>query len=208
LPGSRRKPAGHLRAFRKLEGQQEAGQIGAFLKDATGKTLFQLQREAQLGFNWRRRRRFPSSSTTSPSRPGRIWSSRRGLPRFCPVPRRMLPTSWATPFPGCGGRSKLRRCRGRQGPQSRHRHKIAFAWRGQGRTVRHGAGRAGRRCCCGQGVQDRRAAANPAIQTERTTRRRCRPRPSTVRQRDGNRRQAGAHSACGCSARKTSSSSP
>jgi hypothetical protein len=38
-----------LRAFRKLEGQQEAKQIDAFLKDATGKTLFQLQREAQLG---------------------------------------------------------------------------------------------------------------------------------------------------------------
>jgi hypothetical protein len=38
-----------LRAFRKLEGQQEAGQITAFLKEATGKTLFQLQREAQLG---------------------------------------------------------------------------------------------------------------------------------------------------------------
>jgi hypothetical protein len=38
-----------LRAFRKLEGQQEAGQIDAFLKGATGKTLFQLQREAQLG---------------------------------------------------------------------------------------------------------------------------------------------------------------
>jgi GNAT superfamily N-acetyltransferase len=38
-----------LRAFRKLEGQQEAGQINDFLKDATGKTLFQLQREAQLG---------------------------------------------------------------------------------------------------------------------------------------------------------------
>jgi hypothetical protein len=38
-----------LRAFRKLEGQQEAKQLDAFLKDATGKTLFQLQREAQLG---------------------------------------------------------------------------------------------------------------------------------------------------------------
>jgi hypothetical protein len=38
-----------LRAFRKLEGQQEAGQIDAFLKDATGKTLFQLQQEAKLG---------------------------------------------------------------------------------------------------------------------------------------------------------------
>src|SRR5437879_5870437 len=38
-----------LRAFRKLEGQQEAGQLSAFLKDTTGKTLFQLQREAQLG---------------------------------------------------------------------------------------------------------------------------------------------------------------
>lgn len=38
-----------LRAFRKLEGQQEAKQLDAFLKDATGKTLFQLQREAQAG---------------------------------------------------------------------------------------------------------------------------------------------------------------
>jgi len=38
-----------LRAFRKLEGQPEAAQLDAFLKDATGKTLFQLQREAQLG---------------------------------------------------------------------------------------------------------------------------------------------------------------
>jgi hypothetical protein len=38
-----------LRAFRKLEGQQEAAQLDAFLKDNTGKTLFQLQREAQLG---------------------------------------------------------------------------------------------------------------------------------------------------------------
>lgn len=38
-----------LRAFRKLEGQQEAKAVDAFLKDATGKTLFQLQREAQLG---------------------------------------------------------------------------------------------------------------------------------------------------------------
>ena len=38
-----------LRAFRALEGQQEAAAISAFLQDSTGKTLYQLQREAQLG---------------------------------------------------------------------------------------------------------------------------------------------------------------
>jgi hypothetical protein len=38
-----------LRAFKKLEGQDEAAAISKFVKDETGKTLFQLQREAQLG---------------------------------------------------------------------------------------------------------------------------------------------------------------
>lgn len=40
-----------LRAFqgRFTEGMAEANQIGAFLKNATGKTLFQLQREAKFG---------------------------------------------------------------------------------------------------------------------------------------------------------------
>jgi hypothetical protein len=38
-----------LRAFRALEGQQEAAAISTFLQDTTGKTLYQLQREAQLG---------------------------------------------------------------------------------------------------------------------------------------------------------------
>src|SRR4029077_2575271 len=40
-----------LRAFqgRFTEGMAEANQIGAFLKNATGKTLFQLQQEARFG---------------------------------------------------------------------------------------------------------------------------------------------------------------
>jgi hypothetical protein len=38
-----------LRAFRELEGQQEAKTVGDFLQEATGKTLFQLRREAQAG---------------------------------------------------------------------------------------------------------------------------------------------------------------
>lgn len=38
-----------LRAFRDMEGMQEAKQIGQFLEDATGRTLFQLRREATKG---------------------------------------------------------------------------------------------------------------------------------------------------------------
>ena len=38
-----------LRAFRSLAGQQEAAVLGDFLKENTGKTLYQLRREAQLG---------------------------------------------------------------------------------------------------------------------------------------------------------------
>lgn len=38
-----------LRAFRSLEGSQETKLLGEFLKDATGKDLFQLKQEAQLG---------------------------------------------------------------------------------------------------------------------------------------------------------------
>lgn len=38
-----------LRAFRTLKGQQEAAAISQILKDNTGKTLYQLRQEAQLG---------------------------------------------------------------------------------------------------------------------------------------------------------------
>lgn len=38
-----------LRAFRALEGMDEAKSVSAFLQENTGKTLYQLQREAQLG---------------------------------------------------------------------------------------------------------------------------------------------------------------
>lgn len=38
-----------LRAFRAMEGMAEATEIGVFLEQSTGKTLFQLKREAQLG---------------------------------------------------------------------------------------------------------------------------------------------------------------
>lgn len=38
-----------LRAFHKLEGQEEAQMVGDFLKQATGKDLFQLKEEAKLG---------------------------------------------------------------------------------------------------------------------------------------------------------------
>lgn len=38
-----------LRAFRALEGSEQAQMVGDFLKDATGQTLFQLRREAKLG---------------------------------------------------------------------------------------------------------------------------------------------------------------
>lgn len=38
-----------LRAFRAFEGAKEAEQLGAFLEQSTGRTLFQLRREAQLG---------------------------------------------------------------------------------------------------------------------------------------------------------------
>lgn len=40
-----------LRAFRSLEGQAEATQLSAFLEESTGRTLYQLRREAQLGMN-------------------------------------------------------------------------------------------------------------------------------------------------------------
>lgn len=38
-----------LRAFRNIAGQEQAMQVDQFLKDATGKTLFQLKEEAKLG---------------------------------------------------------------------------------------------------------------------------------------------------------------
>lgn len=38
-----------LRAFRALEGQEQAQAVGDFLKNATGRTLFQLRQEAALG---------------------------------------------------------------------------------------------------------------------------------------------------------------
>lgn len=38
-----------LRAFRNIAGQEEAANIGQFLKQATGRTLFQLRTEAKLG---------------------------------------------------------------------------------------------------------------------------------------------------------------
>src|SRR6185437_4966328 len=40
-----------LRAFRELEGSEEAKAVGDFIQEATGRTLFQLRREAQLGAN-------------------------------------------------------------------------------------------------------------------------------------------------------------
>jgi hypothetical protein len=38
-----------LRAFRSLDGMKEAQELGALLEQSTGKTLYQLRREAQLG---------------------------------------------------------------------------------------------------------------------------------------------------------------